>query len=103
MSAGPRLWSGPDGTTWIAVRAQPGARRSGVVGLWNDHLKVAVRAPADEGRANEELLEVLAAALGLRSSALRLAKGAQSRQKEFAVALPLEETRRRLLAALGSA
>lgn len=80
----------------LGVRAQPGARRSAVVGVWNGRLKIAVRSPAEDGRANEELIEVLADALGLKRQGLVLLGGAKGRLKEISLALPLEEARRRL-------
>ena len=80
----------------LLVRAQPGAKRSALVGVWNGRLKVALRAPAEDGRANEELIEVLAKILGLKRQALLLLSGAKSRLKEISLALPLEEARRRL-------
>jgi uncharacterized protein (TIGR00251 family) len=67
----------------IAVRAQPGARRNGVVGEQNGALKVAVTAPADRGRANKALEEVLAEALGIKKSQVELLSGATSRDKRF--------------------
>lgn len=103
MSALPRVESLEDGRSRLWIRAQPGARRSGVVGLWNDHLKVAVRAPAEDGRANDELLEVVSEALGIRRAAVELLRGATARAKELAIALPADELRTRLLAALAEA
>jgi uncharacterized protein (TIGR00251 family) len=67
----------------VAVRAQPGARKNGIVGEQNGALKVAVTAPADRGRANEALVEVLADALGLKKSQIILLGGATSRNKRF--------------------
>jgi uncharacterized protein (TIGR00251 family) len=67
----------------LAVRAQPGARRNGVVGEQNGALKVAVTAPADRGRANQALAEVLAEALGLKKSQVELIGGPASRDKRF--------------------
>lgn len=102
MTALPRLEATRDGRGCrLYVRAQPGAKRSGLAGLWNDHLKVALRSPADKGRANEELLEVLAGELGLRAGQLSLARGERARLKEIVVALPADEVRSRLLAKLG--
>jgi uncharacterized protein (TIGR00251 family) len=80
----------------IEVRAQPGARRSGIVGTWNGRLRVAVRAPPEDGRANEELAQVLCEALGLRSRDLALVRGAAGRLKEFAAELPADVARARL-------
>lgn len=69
----------------ISVRAQPGSRRSGVVGVWNGRLKIAVRAPAQDGRANEELVDVLAKALGVPRRALSIVRGERAQLKELRV------------------
>lgn len=100
MSAEPRLEACRDGRCRLWVRAQPGARRSGLVGVWNHALKVAVRAPAQDGRANDELLESLAAVLGLRPRDLELDRGATARDKQILVPLDLPRVRELLLAAL---
>jgi len=84
----------------LSVRAQPGARRSGVVGTWNGKLKIAVRAVAEDGRANEELLEVLAQALGLKTAALTLLRGEHARIKQVRIACASELVRVRLLSQL---
>lgn len=86
------------GGAWLWVRAKPGARREGVGGLWRDHLEVAVNAPAQDGRANDALLEVLGDALGLRAGALDLARGATSRNKVVFVPLAPEVLLARLRA-----
>lgn len=67
----------------LPVRAQPGARRSGVQGVHGSALKVAVQAPPEDGRANEALVEVLRRALGLKRSQVELVSGATSREKVF--------------------
>ena len=69
----------------LGVRAQPGARRNGIVGEQAGALKVAVTAPPDQGRANEALVDVLADALGLKRSQIELISGPTSRQKKFLV------------------
>lgn len=71
---------------WIVpVRAQPGARKNGVVGEHAGALKVAVTAPPDQGRANKALVEVLRDALGVKRSQLELIAGETSREKRFLV------------------
>ncbi len=69
----------------LAVRAQPGAKRSAVVGLHGAALKVAVTAPADRGKANAALVEVLAQALRLKKSQVVLASGPTRRDKTFLI------------------
>lgn len=80
----------------LPVRAQPGARRSALVGAWNGSLKLSVSAPAESGRANEALRELLAELFGLRPSAIELVRGHSARSKVFQLALPPEEARARL-------
>ncbi len=65
----------------LRLTVVPGARRTEVVGLYGDRLKVRVAAPPEKGAANQELLAFLARALRLPKTALRLALGAGSRSK----------------------
>lgn len=67
----------------LAVRAQPGARRTGIVGEQNGALKVAVAAPPDKGKANAAVQEVLCDALSLKRSQVELVAGPASRDKKF--------------------
>jgi uncharacterized protein (TIGR00251 family) len=69
----------------LPVRAQPGAKREGVVGERNGALKVAVTAPPLEGRANDAIVAVLRDALGLRRSQVELIGGATARDKRFLI------------------
>jgi uncharacterized protein (TIGR00251 family) len=69
----------------LRVRAQPGARKAGVVGEHDGALKIAVTAPPEGGRANKALVEVLALALALKRSQITLLSGATSREKRFLV------------------
>jgi len=65
----------------IRVHLQPGARRTAVCGEHGGRLKVAIAAPPIEGRANDALIEWLAAQLGLPRRQLRLIAGQRSRDK----------------------
>jgi uncharacterized protein (TIGR00251 family) len=69
----------------LPVRAQPGARRSGIQGEQAGALKVAVSAPPQDGRANEALVEVLRKALGVRRSQVELLSGSTGRDKRFLI------------------
>jgi uncharacterized protein (TIGR00251 family) len=77
----------PDGTV-VAVRAVPGASAAKVMGLHGDELRVRVCSPPIDGRANDELCEVLAAALGLRARDVTVVAGHSSRSKLLLVAAP---------------
>jgi hypothetical protein len=87
--------------TLLPVRAQPGARRRGVGGIWNGCLKLSVRVPPEGGRANEELIRLAAELFGLSPSAVTLVRGHSARRKTLRLAVPLEQVRARLAALLG--
>ena len=80
------LRSARDGVT-LAVRAQPGAKRTAIVGIYGEgeiaQLKIAVQAPPVEGRANEALIEFLAKLFNLPKSYVELVSGELGRSKVF--------------------
>jgi len=87
----------------VAVHAQPGARRDELSGLHGDRVRVRTTAPPVDGKANERIVEVVAAALGVARRDVELVAGATSRQKDLLVrGLEVEEARQRLAAALGT-
>lgn len=69
----------------LAVRAQPGAKRTAIGGIYGEgataQLKIAVQAPPLEGRANQALIEFLAATFAVPKSAVKLISGELSRSK----------------------
>jgi uncharacterized protein len=65
---------------------QPGAKKSAVVGLHGEALKIRVAAPPVEGRANEALIVFLAERLGVPKGLVSIAKGENSRAKLVRVA-----------------
>ena len=69
----------------LSVRAQPGARKAGVLGIHAGALKIAVTAPPQDGRANKALIELLAETLDLRRSQVHLLSGETRRDKRFLI------------------
>lgn len=65
----------------FAVRVQPRASRSEVVGLHGDALRVRLAAPPVDGAANEALVRLLAELLGVPRRAVRIEGGHASRGK----------------------
>lgn len=78
------LQPGTDGCT-LALHVQPAARRTAVVGVHGDRLKIAIASPPTDGRANAALLAFLAQRLGVPASRLSLLTGAGARHKRVAV------------------
>ena len=80
----------------LIVKAVPRASRDEVAGWAGEELRVRVRAPALEGRANEALCELLAKALGLKRGAVAVVVGEKSRRKVVQIdGLALEDVRQR--------
>jgi len=65
----------------LTLHAQPGARKSEIVGLHGDALKVRIAAPAVDNKANAALIEFLSETLGVSKSAISIRHGATSRRK----------------------
>ncbi len=70
---------------FLNIKAVPNASRSEVVGWLGDALKVKLKAPPVDGKANAELCRVLAETLQLPKSAVTLAIGASARQKRLRI------------------
>ncbi len=74
-----------DGVT-IRVHAQPGAKRTEVVGLHGDCVKVRLASPPVDGKANDCLIAFLARRLGVKKSQVSIVRGMNSRRKTVHVA-----------------
>jgi uncharacterized protein (TIGR00251 family) len=76
-----------EGGVTLAVRAQPGAKKTTIVGVYGEgpsaQLKIAVQAPPVEGRANSALVVFLAGLFDVPRSAVQLMNGELSRSKVF--------------------
>jgi len=69
----------------LSVRVQPRASKDEIAGVMEGALKVRLRAPALEDRANEALCEYLAQLLKTPKSAVRILSGHHSRSKRVEV------------------
>lgn len=63
------------------VHVQPRASRSEVVGTHGTALKVRVQSPPIHGAANDAVIDLLSAQLGVSRRAVRIVAGAASRAK----------------------
>ena len=74
-----------EGAVIFPVRVQPRASKDEIAGVTGGALKVRVRAPALEGRANDALCEYLAELLKTPKAAVRILSGQHSRRKRVEV------------------
>jgi len=86
-----------EGTVIFSVRVQPRAKKDEIAGEMGGALKVRLRAPAVEDRANEALVEFLAQLLKTPRSAVRILSGERSRTKRIEI---YGVTRQQILALL---
>jgi uncharacterized protein len=86
-----------EGGVRFEVHVKPRAARSAVVGARGQALDVALAAPPVDGAANDELVEFLSRALGIRKRDVAILRGEASRHKLVEVrSLTPEEIRARL-------
>jgi uncharacterized protein (TIGR00251 family) len=69
----------------LPVQVHAGARRSGVTGVRQGRLLVAVTQAPEKGKANEALIDVLADNLGLRRRQIVLLTGETSPKKRLLI------------------
>jgi len=70
----------------LELKVIPNAPRNEIAGWLGDALKVKIKAPALEGRANDALLDFLAQRLGIPRRAVSLLHGDKSRRKVVQIA-----------------
>jgi len=82
----------------LRVHVVPNAKIDKVVGEHGDAIKIKLRAPAVEGKANAALISFLAERLKVPARTIVLVRGQKSRDKIIRIdGLDSEDVRRRLL------
>jgi uncharacterized protein (TIGR00251 family) len=69
----------------IRLRVTPNGRRSEVLDTTGDRLRIRLAAPAVDGKANNELIRVVAELFGVRRSAVRIVSGQRAREKTVTI------------------
>jgi uncharacterized protein (TIGR00251 family) len=77
------------GGTRLRLRVTAGAKKTAIVGAHGGALKLSVTAAAEKGKANREVVELLAETLGLPSSAVTITSGKSSKDKVVEVELAI--------------
>jgi len=86
--------------TRVRLRVSPGSRSAGIAGRHGDAWKVRVVPPAEGGRANAAVVQLLARTLGVPRSSVAVVSGHGAREKIVELTgVGLAETERRLAAA----
>jgi uncharacterized protein (TIGR00251 family) len=84
----------------LALRVAPGARRTEVLGRHGDGWKVSVASPPERGRANAELVRLLARELAVPAARVTVVRGAAARDKVIEIdGITIQEADRRLAGA----
>ena len=80
-------WLRSDGDGVILnLHIQPGAKKTEIVGLYGDALKIRLAAPPVDGKANAALVAFIAAKVGAGRTAVEVVSGQTSRAKRVRVA-----------------
>ena len=77
----PCLTAHADGGITLTLRVQPRASRTAVAGLHGDALKIQVTAPPVDAAANEAVVALVAALMGVPKSSVGIVRGATARTK----------------------
>jgi len=59
----------------IEVKVVPGSSKAGIVGVFENVLKIKLTAPPVEGAANEQLIRLLSEEFGIKKSDVIIVKG----------------------------
>jgi uncharacterized protein (TIGR00251 family) len=79
----------------IKIHLQPNAKRNQVCGLYNnDYIKIAITAPAIDGKANKALIDFLAIYLKIAKSKIEITKGFTCRDKILEIECEEEITKK---------
>ena len=68
-------------TIRLRLRVSPGAAKPGIVGRHGDAWKLRVAAPAEHGKANDAVVDLLAETLDVPRASVTLVSGGSSRNK----------------------
>jgi uncharacterized protein (TIGR00251 family) len=92
----------PDGVI-VSVRAAPRSSKAGIEGLWGDDaIKIRIKSAPVDGKANKELIEVLADEFDLAKSQVIFKSGETSKTKRILLSGVSPDTLRLIVEKKGS-
>lgn len=98
MDGGELELTADGGGVRLRLRVSAGASRSRVLGVHGGALKLSVKAPPERGKANREVLAVVAEAFGLAASDVELVAGETAPDKAVRLPVSPAEAARRFAA-----
>jgi uncharacterized protein (TIGR00251 family) len=78
-------WNPTDSGIRVTIRVSPGARKTALMQVGPDDLRIRLAARPVEGQANAELVGFVAQLFGVRRSAVHLVRGDRSRIKTLEI------------------
>jgi uncharacterized protein YggU (UPF0235/DUF167 family) len=75
-------------TLRVRVTVRAGARSRGIEQMPDGSLRIKTTVAPEKGRANEDVVDMLADHYKVGKSCVRLVRGASSRRKEFEITAP---------------
>lgn len=81
------------GRTYLNVKVQPRSQQQNITQIGADAYKVRVLAPPSKGKANKEVIKIIADHFGLPPSLVHIVRGRTSRDKVVAVEKQVKEQR----------
>lgn len=86
------------GGVQVSLHVLPNAPKSQIVGMHNGCLKVKIKAPPVDGKANQAIIEFFSELFGISKSSVEILKGDKSKTKKvFLLGLSLQVVESRLL------
>ena len=76
------------GVLELRIRVQPRAKREEIAGISDDAVRVRLTAPPVDGKANDELIRLLAMEFDVPRSRVEVVRGVHSRHKTLNVDAP---------------
>jgi len=73
---------------YINIKVQPNSSQNKIAGLYGDSIKINIKAPAVEGKANKELIKFISKTFKVPKSEIEI-KGETSKKKQ--IILPINE------------
>lgn len=72
----------------LNLKVQPRAKKDEIVGLQGELIKVRIKAPPVDGKANAYLLKFMAKTFGVSQSRIKLVRGESNREKCISIDRP---------------